>query len=502
MKKAKGFISIFLVVLVLFSSVTMAFAVKETEQTCPLIFIPGFSSSAIYADVNDESTLVSFPGTDSILTLVKETILPALLTYSVDKDLDNFAHKVTEGINKMFRYWFNESTGETKKGSGVIEPVLTDVSTDSRLIFGYDWRSDPLIIAESLNSYIETVCKLSGSEKVVLGCHSLGSTVALAYLTRYGNDRISGIVFDSPACNGVALIGNVLTGKVNLDAASIGYFLKNLLGQSEYERLVSSVIDIFEVAGAFELFSLLADVLIERLAPIVYKDTVAPLVGCWLTIWSMLPDSDIEEAKSFIFDEIMKDTDTSVIEGKIDLYNSTVRAKRTETLQKFNDVGYFAILSRYANETIPLTGSAQNMGDLIIETASTSFGATTANLGDFFSDEYIEGKDMTLISPDRTVDASTCLFPEQTWFIKNSGHFETGELTEKYYDMFLFAEEELTCDTAEIGRFTICDKTEFTLEKDTTSPKRLEKPSALKSIYNLISALLETIKTLIKNFAG
>lgn len=500
MKKTKGVISIFLVVLMLFSSANMVFAVKETKQTCPVIFIPGFSSSEIYADVNDESTLVSFPGTDSILTLVKETLLPALVTYSLDRDTDKFAHKLTDGINEMFRYWFNESTGETKKGSGVIEPILTDISTDSRLIFGYDWRGDPLKIAESLNSYIENVCKLSGSEKVALGCHSLGSTVALAYLTKYGNERISGIVFDSPACNGVALIGNVLTGKVNLDADSMGYFLKNILGQSEYEKLISAVIDIFEVAGVFELFSLFADELIELLAPIIYKETVAPLVGCWLTIWSMLPDSDVEEAKSFIFDEMMKDTDTSVIEAKIDLYNSTVRAKRTETLKNFNDVGNFAIFSRYANETIPLTGSAQNRGDLIIETAATSFGATTAYLGDYFSDEYIDGKDMDLISPDRTVDASTCLFPEQTWFIKNSGHFETGGLTEKYYDMFLFAEDELTCDTAEIGRFTICDKTEFTLEKDTTSPQRLEKPSALKSIYNLISALLETIQTLIKNF--
>jgi len=498
----KKTIAFFLAILVIFSAVSIAFAAEEAEQTCPLIYIPGFSSSDVYADVTDESTLISFPGTDSILGLVKNTLLPALFSYSIDRDTEKFALKVTDGINGMFNYWFNDITGEVKKGSGVIPPVFDDVTADSKITFSYDWRGDPVEIAKSLNEYIETVCEVSGSDKVALGCHSLGSTVALTYLTVYGNSRISAIVFDSPASNGVALIGNVLTGKVNIDANSIGYFLKNMLGENEYERLVSGVVDILENAGVFELFALVADELIEQLAPIVYEETVAPLVGCWLTIWSMLPDSQVEEAKSFIFDEILKDTDTSVIESKIDRYNSTVRAKRTETLEKFNDVGNFAIISRYTGKTIPLIGSSQMMGDLIIDTSASSFGATTAELGDFFSDEYIQSKDVAYISPDRTVDASTCLFPEQTWFIKDSGHFETEGFTKDYYDMFLFSKEELTCDTAEIGRFSIRDKETDKLVKDTTLPEKAEKPSALKSVYNLISALLEYVVSLLRKFAG
>ena len=497
MKHTKSFLALILAAVMLFSLTGFASAADEAKQTCPLIYIPGFTSSDIYDDITDESTLVSFPGTDDILELVKDSVVPALLSYVLNRDAEKFAVKVTGGINKMFAYWFNDTTGKAKEGSGILPHSFDEVSSGSRLTFTYDWRGDPLEIAESLNTYIETVCELSGSEKVALGCHSLGSTVALTYLTVYGNSRVSAIVFDSPASNGVALIGNVLTGKVNIDAESVGYFLKNTLGENEYQRLISGVVDILQSAGLFDLVCLVADELIEALAPTVYRETVAPLVGCWLTIWSMLPDSDVEEAKKFIFDESMKDVDTSAIEAKIDCYNNTVRYKRTETLRSFNEVGNFAILSRYTGTTIPLTGSSKHMGDLIIETSAASFGATTAELGDYFSDEYLKSKDEAYISPDRTVDASTCLFPEQTWFIKNSGHFETGGVTEIYYDMFLFAEEELTCDTAEIGRFTIRNS-EYELVKDTTEPYKEEKLTALKSIYNLASAVWDFVMNLLK----
>ena len=100
-------------------------------------------------------------------------------------------------------------------------------------------------------------------------------------------------------------------------------------------------------------------------------------------------------------------------------------------------------------------------------------------------------------SPDRTVDASTCVFPEKTWFIKNSGHFETDGVTKESYDLFLFADEELTCENAPIGRFTLRDKESFTLVEDTTSPEKNEKPSLLRSILNYYKALIETIKNLI-----
>lgn len=502
MKPLKKLLSLCLALLIIFTLTVPALSADEKIQTCPLIFIHGFTASDVYADTDDKNTLISIPSVDEILSAAADTLLPALAVYCIDRDADKLAHKATVRINEMFAGWFNEKTGEAKKGSGIIPEALTDVTSESRLIFSYDWRGDPLAIADSLNSYIEKVCELSGSDKVALGCHSLGSTIALAYLTKYGNNRISGIVYDSPAVNGVALIGNVLTGKVNLDGEAIGSFLKASLGETEYKKLVSGLIDIFESAGLIDLIIPLTDDIIEALAPVIYRETVAPLVGGWLTIWSMLPDSQVDEAKSFIFGEILKGEDYSILQEKIDSYTRLVRENKEKTLRDFNNVGNLAIISRYDTKTIPLRGSSDLLSDMIIETSATSFGATTAPIGDFFSDEYLKGKDMKYISPDRTVDASTCLFPEQTWFIKDSGHFDTDGLTVNYYDMFLFSEEELTCDTAEIGRFLSVDAETYTLVEDTSSPEKTEKTTLIKSFYSFIIALYETLSALIvKAFA-
>ena len=405
--------------------------------------------------------------------------------------------KVTSRINDMFADWFNESSGDAKPGSGVILEMPDEVTTTSRLTFSYDWRNDPMKIADELHQYIEKVCALSGSDKVALTCHSLGSNIALTYLTKYGNDRVSGIVFDSPACNGVAIIGHVLTGNVNLDADGIALFIKSFIGESEYEALAESFIDILKSAGVFGLFTDFADVIIEALAPAVYRETVAPLLGSFPTFWSMLPDDKVDEAKAFIFDNILKNKETTALETKIDNYNTVVRTNRTSTLKAFNNAGNFAILSRYSVQTIPLKGSAELLGDYMIETKASSFGAVTAPIGQHFSDEYLSQKDPAYISPDKTVDASTCLFPEQTWFIKGSGHFETGGVTTPYYDMFLFAEKELTCDTAEIGRFTYRDAVTYTLVEDTTVPETMENPSFIKSIYNFIMSVVTIICNLI-----
>ena len=499
MKFFRKTIALCLAILMTFTLFSSAFAAEENIQDKPLIYIPGFTSSAVYDDVTNTDTRVDYPSTDAIISIVTEAFIPGLLVFAVDRDVDKLVKKVTDRVNEAFAYWFNEPTGEAKEGSGIIPEVLTEVTATSELRFSYDWRGDPIKIADELHKYIETVCELSGCEQITLGCHSLGSSIALAYLTKYGNSRVSGMIFDSPACNGVSLIGNIFTGNLSIDADGLSYFVKALVGETEYDALVSSVMDVLDNAGVLKLFTRFADTIVDALAPAVYRETIVPLLGGWLTMWSMVPDSKVEEAKKYMFEEILTDTDYSELISKIDCYGSTVRTNRTKTLKSFDAVGNFAIFSRYTDSTIPLADYAHLIGDQLIETSASSFGATTAPMGECFSNEYLIGKNPDYISPDKTVDASTCLFPEKTWFIKNSGHFETGGVTEEYYDMFLFAEEELTCDTAEIGRFTYRDDVTYTLIEDTTVPESNSKPTLIESVYKFAVSLIEMVKVFLES---
>lgn len=502
MKLSKKILSLCLALLMLFSVTATAFA-AETKRDCPVIHIPGFYSSNVYGDVNDPDTLLELPSADVIIDFVKEVFAPALVTFCIDRNTDKLATTVCEKINEeLFPHWFNESTGDAKEGAGVIFDATPDgITNQSKLTFRYDWRGDLVDIADDLAAYIDYVTAESGCDKVALSAHSFGSNLITAYFAEYGNSKVSAVIFDSPACDGVAVVGNLLTGKVTLDSEFLGYFLKGALGEAEYARLVSSVFDIFELADIPGLATAFIDEVIETLAPAVYKETFAPLFGYWPAMWSMVPDRQIDEAMNYIFDGVLKDEDLSVLKARVEKYNSTVRKNKEALLKDFDATGKFAVLSRYGSPAFPLTDASDLMGDTVIETKASSLGATTAPVGTYFSDEEIAGVDAKYISPDRTVNASTCLFPEQTWFIKGSGHFET-HYTDDYYDFFLFSEKELTCDDTDFGRFCTFDSETFELIKDSSEPQQAEKTTALGRLFNFLSALFEQFMALIKRFFG
>lgn len=498
MKLSKKILSLCLALMMVFSVTGAAFA-AESEKDCPVVHIPGFYSSNVYGDVDDPDTLLDLPSADTLLDFVKDEFVPALLSFCVDRDTDKLATTVCEKINEqLFPHWFNESTGDAKEGSGLLFDATPDnVTASSKLTFRFDWRGDMVDIADDLAEYIDYVLAESGCEKLALSAHSFGSNLILAYLAKYGNEKISAIVFDSPACDGVAVVGNLMTGKVTLDAEFLGYFLESTLGENEYAKLISGVYGVLELADIPGTVVDFLDEAIEVLAPAVYKETLAPLFGYWPAIWAMVPDSQIDEAMAYIFDDILKEQDLSVLRGRVEEYNALVRANKEATLRAFDSVGNFAVLSRYGSPAFPLTDASDLMGDTVIETKASSLGATTAPVGTYFTEEETEGVDAKYISPDKTVNASTCLFPEQTWFIKDSGHFET-HFTDDYYNLFLFAEKELTCDDTEFGRFCTFETENYTLVKDTSEPEQKENDSPLARLFRFLAALFETFTALIK----
>ena len=88
-------------------------------------------------------------------------------------------------------------------------------------------------------------------------------------------------------------------------------------------------------------------------------------------------------------------------------------------------------------EQLPATVMASNLSAITLKPASiregmrvsvkrSSFGATTGTIYHDLPDEYLAERTAAgfgdYLSPDGQIDASTCLFPESTWFIKGSSH--------------------------------------------------------------------------------
>ena len=474
-----------------------AFAAEYVR--CPHIYVPGFASSSIYTDKDNPTDNIMNFDKEELISLVSNELAPAFIVYAADKNTDKLAKTVSGALNELLADWFNNPDGTPKGNSGAVlrYPSESEINAAGRLTFRYDWRGDPLVVAAQLNDYINYVTENGKYDKVALSSHSMGSIIITTYLSVYGSDKITGIVFDSPTIDGITYIGELLNCRTVVTTASFTAAMKTLMSENEYEELVSSFLDIFEMAGITDSVSEFLDSALEKIYPTLCKETLIPLFGYWLPIWAMVPEAQVEESIEFIFDDLCKDQDLSELRSKIEAYNDIVRKNRYQTLTDFDSNGRFAVISRYGYSNLPVTDAWSLLGDSVVETKSSSLGAVTAPVGECLSEEYLEGKDMKYISPDKTVDASTCLFPEKTWFIKNFTHSDASSSL-PLHSKLLFAETEATCDNFELSRFTVFDGEDESFPEDESEPVKNEELTPLQILFNFLKALFQKIADFFK----
>lgn len=501
----KKFLSLILSIILILTMAIPAFAADTVKQTCPTIYIHGFMGSKICEDKNDISTKYTFPSGDEILEPVKNELLPALLTYIATDNGEPFAYKLCEIVNGMFEGYFNNPDGTAKGNSGSYMPYPSakSITATSNLEFIYDWRGDPFKIAADLNDFIDYVLEHSGAEKVALRCHSLGSVIGTTYLTVFGSSKVMGVVFDSAALLGVTYVGELLCGNPQFAGDALTRGFKDLLSENEYNELISGALDILEIAGITDDAGRFLNELIQKIAPILYKETLVPLFAHWPAAWAMTPDKYIDEGMEYIFNSYCTGEEYEVLKGKIEKYNKEVRATKYDTLRSFDKNGRMAVIARYGYGALPVSPSWDVLTDTVVDTKHASLGAETATVGTSFNSEYLEGKDLSLISPDRTVDASTCLFPEKTWFIKNIKHDRT-DITKPLHAGLLFGEEEATVENYEaLSRFMIFDAETEILSEDNSEYKEPveenEKVSVFVKVMKFFTALFEFLTNLFKN---
>ena len=79
-------------------------------------------------------------------------------------------------------------------------------------------------------------------------------------------------------------------------------------------------------------------------------------------------------------------------------------------------------------QSTPFAKDSDILSDDTVSVKESGFGATVTKVNEKFSDEYIStaiaDQKAKYISPDMQIDASTCLLPDTTWFIKDLYHTE------------------------------------------------------------------------------
>ncbi|MBR6940476.1 MAG: hypothetical protein IKH65_06705 [Clostridia bacterium] len=464
--KRRGIVSVILVLAIVFSSAVPAFAVKapEYKADCPYIFVHGLMGSTVYTDPDDPDSDTAWPPkTSSIVSAVFKSI-PALFGFMFTRDWDKLAERVIPLVNKIFDPIILGPDGEPKDKSGVRfeYPAPETIHKDSQLTFVYDWRLDPIHTAELLNDFINYVLKCSGSEQVVLECHSYGGVITNTYARLYGTEKVRSFAFNSTAVFGETYTGELFTGQLVFDPDSLTAYLDGVFDFNKNEKFLDGLFAFLYKIGTTKRLCNLANKMVDGLGIQALSDAIFPMFGGWLSIWSMVPDDMIDEAYDFAFNNIWKDQKElrKGLMEKVDDFNTRIRPYKAETLKKIDTDCNLYVFARHGYSAMFMTPSWRYASDGVIDVKFASFGAVAANYREQLSDSYLEGKDAKYISPDKTVDASACMFPEQTWFIRHMTHsfgcsdydtmikallYHDGQATTetyKDYPMFMYYNED------------------------------------------------------------
>lgn len=402
--------------------------------TAPVVYVRGFGGG-LYK-VEDDGSLTNafaFDG-DKIVPLIDDIVLAVFsLAFGNAKLFSKSADAILTGIMGDLM-----CTTDGDSVSNIIPEPSDPTNIDKHKLFSldndadtrkaaeydfeYDWRLDPMLIADDLNAYIEEVKKVTGHDKVVIECHSEGNCIAAAYLYKYGYESVEKFCFTAAAFNGINLVGQLFTKDLSLEnkGGQIIDFVTSLTEGTESAGTVSTVMDILDGIGLVDsVANWLHNALVGDVLDTLYDDVLIDSFATWPALWTFVPDSYYETAKAEMFGNQER---YDILAKRVDDYHYNVQNNLASLLKEANENGVAIVLfSQYNFAPIPVYEGSDNMGDMLVETKYTSFGATTAKFGKTLDLDFKSDK-AKYYSKDKLVDASTCLFPDYTWFIRGINH--------------------------------------------------------------------------------
>ncbi|MEE1139377.1 MAG: hypothetical protein U0M02_12940, partial [Acutalibacteraceae bacterium] len=379
---------------------------------------------------------------------------------------------------------------------------------------------------DRLHEYIKTVMKSTKSDKISLTSRCIGGSLLNAYLQKYGSlGHIKNVMYCETLSDGCALISKGFSGQVVIDSKS----MQRYTGQLEFCDDIGFGVGF----GVSELASEIASKTIDLLTQINFMESVADTIEALYAklykalmpalfhsfgyasqpvYWSLVEEEDFDLALNVMFGEEGSESRiyfAGLIE-KIRNYRTLVTSKRNELYKKCSEEYgiHMGVIAKYGLLNAPFTVGHDDLADALVSLKDSSLGATCAKVDSTLPDDYISerinGGFSKYISPDKQVDASTCMFPETTWFIKNVHHDDFDRVCREQANRFLNG-TGVTVENSGYARFRINDYetltvTEMTEENcgDLSFISLAEKEPTKITIF---VALMNWIKTIIDFFA-
>ena len=222
-----------------------------------------------------------------------------------------------------------------------------------------------------------------------------------------------------------------MSGKVSVRGKSdaLELYLQGVFGYSPSGQLGSAIISLLNDYGVLPVIIERVQDLLDDQFERVYNEELLKAMGTWPGVWSFVPDEYYAAAKEYTFKNESK---YSELIKRIDNYHYNVQNKLEKIIDSCASRGMqFSITNGYGISTIPVVPEKENQTDLLIDTKYMSIGATCADAGETLGESYKQKKycgGADYVSPDLLIDASTCKYPDKTFFFRGQLHsqFDAG----------------------------------------------------------------------------
>ncbi len=440
----------------------------------PFIMVNGFASSTLYKNLGEEyeedadgnvvnegempvfssdeaflegmikdvggallSGIIRFGIANKDYDTLADNVFPAVNEYLEDigYNIDGTPRNATVGVKQLTKPISEYTEEELTELTDISEAYIEKFGAENAFNFTYDWREDPVVVAAQLDAFIKEV---AGEGKVNMIAMSMGSAVTLAYINEYSSKQINNLVFASPAWQGTELMGDIMTGNIEIDVFAVENFLVQLANVSATTHIAAFIISfIASWDGLSREYFGDIDKALQGILPRAYTDTIIPYLAGMPGFWSLVPYEYYDAAKEFIFDYHGIKIDPA-FEAKIDYYheiqgelydytNPEERGNAAEIIDEAIEDGMrFYIVGGYNCQMYPINDKYES-SDTVIDVKHMTGGATCAKYlqaGDDWGKvpkQVVEDGHRHL-SWDSKVDLSTAVFPDQTWLIKNMQH--------------------------------------------------------------------------------
>ena len=438
----KKLLSVLMAIVMIFTITVPAFAAQKTATEAenydgnPVIIVRGIDFAGLTFENGEKVLNVS---ASTIFSALMDGFMGMLKIKTVDSVLDGafLAAKEIfdpiscdkEGNSKYYnvsmkqypesRANYPEFVATLPDGGeeGIVKTAIDKYGAENTYFFTYDWRKTPEQIADELHGYVQTARRNSGKDKVNIICASMGGMVTTAYFYYYGTYDVESAVFLSGAQNGTYVCGDALNGRIVFDGDVLVKFINGATGDNFFLKVF---IGIFDMLGVVDFIADVANDMVsssfDRGNDLMLRDSLGAFCG----FWALCPDADFESGVENIFGG--HEEEYPVLLEKIDGVKKFVFSTE-ETLKGAMDDGVkISFVSNYNSGLAPVYERANLNGDNVLEAELTSNFATIAPLGETLSKGYIENADPQYISPDNVIDASTAVFKDNTWFVKDAPH--------------------------------------------------------------------------------